>query len=170
MFFLNFTLAEFLAMLGTLSAAVVALYLLDRRRHRVRVATLRFFRLNDRPPEMKHRRKVRQPLSLVLQLLSLLLLLLAIAQLRFGSPDRSSRDHVLLLDSSAWMGARTGTGRLIDVARARARGYVKALPANDRVMVVRASELPMPATLFESDRTKILRAIDETQPGASTLN
>src|SRR5947209_5493852 len=128
MFFLNLSLPEFLALLGTLSVTDVALYLLDRRRRKLRVPTLRFFRLHDKPPEMKHRRRVQQPWSLVLQLLSLLLLLLAIAQLRLGSPDRSSRDHILLLDSSAWMAARTteprpsgSVTRLIDLARARAR-------------------------------------------------
>jgi hypothetical protein len=170
MFFLNLSLPEFLAILGALSATVVTLYLLDRQRRKLRVATLRFFRVNDKPPEMRHRRKVQQPWSLILQLLSLLFLLLAIAQLRLGSPDRTSRDHVLLLDSSAWMAARNGNGRLMEQARARARAYVNVLPGNDRVMVVRAGELPMPATLFESDRAKILRAIDETQPGASALN
>jgi hypothetical protein len=177
MFFLNLTLPEFLALLGTLSVTVVALYLLDRRRRKLRVATLRFFRLNEKPPEMKHRRRVQQPWSLILQLVSLLLLLLAIAQLRLGSPDRSSRDHVLLLDASAWMAARTANPaqagnvtRLIDLARSRARAYVRALPHNDRVMVVRAGELPMPATLFETDRQKIVQAIDQTQPGASALD
>jgi len=170
MFFLNLTLPEFLVLLGTLSATLVTLYLLDRQRRKLRVSTLRFFRVNDKPPEMKHRRKVQQPWSLVLQLLSLILLLLAIAQVRLGSPDRSSRDHVLLVDSSAWMAARSGNTRLIEQARARARAYVHALPRNDRVMVVRAGELALPATLFESDRAKITRAIDETQPGASALN
>ena len=170
MFFLNLSLPEFLTLLGALSGAIVALYLLDRQRRKIRVPTLRFFRTDDKPPQMRHRRKIQQPWSLLLQLVSLLLLLLAIAQLRLGSPDRTSRDHVLLLDSSAWMGARTGNTRLIDQARARARSYVKALPRNDRVMVVRAGEVPMPATLFESDRTKIERAINATQPGASALN
>src|SRR5258708_217628 len=170
MFFLNLSLAEFLTILGALSATIVTLYLLDRRRKKFRVPTLRFCRTDDKPPQMKHRRKIQQPWSLLLELLSLLLLLLAIAQLRLGSPDRTSRDHVLLLDSSAWMGARTGNTRLIDQARARARSYVKALPRNDRVMVVRAGEVPMPATLFESDRSKIERAINGTQPGASALN
>lgn len=170
MFFLNLSLPEFLALLGTLSGTLITLYLLDRQRRKLRVSTLRFFRVNDKPPEMKHRRKVQQPWSLVLQLLSLTLLLLAIAQVRLGSPDRSSRDHVLLVDSSAWMAARSGNTRLIEQARARARAYVRALPRNDRVMVVRAGELALPATLFESDRAKIARAIDETQPGASALN
>lgn len=170
MFFLNLSVPEFLALLGALSATVVTLYLLDRHRRKLRVSTLRFFRTYDKPPEMKHRRRVQQPWSLVLQLVSLLLLLLAIAQLRLGSPDRSSRDHVLLLDVSPWMAARNGNARLIEQARARGRAYVKALPRNDRVMVVRAGELPMPATLFETDRSKIVQAIDESQPGASALN
>jgi hypothetical protein len=170
MFFLNLSLPEFLGLLGSLSGVVVALYLLDRMRKKHTVSTLRFFALSDKPPVLKHRRKLQQPWSLILQLVSLLLLLLAIAQLRLGSPARSSRDHVLILDSSAWMAARTGQLRLIDQARAAARGYVRALPSSDRVMVVRADVLATPATLFESDRQKVQQAIDQTQPGAAPLN
>ena len=170
MFFLNLSLPEFLGLLGSLSGVVVALYLLDRMRKKHTVSTLRFFALSDKPPVLKHRRKLQQPWSLILQLLSLLLLLLAIAQLRLGSPARSSRDHVLILDSSAWMSARSGQVRLIDQARAAARGYVRMLPSSDRVMVVRADVLATPATLFESDRQKVQQAIDQTQPGAAPLN
>ena len=136
MFFLNLSLLEFIGVLGTLSSVVVALYLLDRVRNKHVVPTLRFFQTAEKPPEQKHRRKLQQPWSLILQLLSLLLLLLAIAQLRLGSPDRSARDHVLILDSSAWMAARNGQLRLIDQARAAARHYISLLPNNDRVMVV----------------------------------
>ena len=171
MFFLNLSLPEFLGLLGSLSGVVVALYLLDRMRKKHTVATLRFFALTDKPPVLKHRRKLQQPWSLILQLVSLLLLLLAIAQLRLGSPARSSRDHVLILDSSAWMAARTtGQLRLIDQARAAARAYIRMLPSSDRVMVVRADVLATPATLFESNRQKIQQAIDQTQPGAAPLN
>src|SRR3984893_11281087 len=170
MFFLNLSLPEFLGLLGSLSGVVVALYLLDRMRKKHTVATLRFFALSDKPPVLKHRRKLQQPSSLILQLLSLLLLLLAIAQRRLGSQARSSRDHVLILDSSAWMGARTGQVRLIDQARAAARTYVRMLPSSDRVRLVRADVLATPATLFESDRQKIQQAIDQTQPGAAPLN
>ena len=91
MFFLNLSLPEFLAVLGSLSGVVVALYLLDRLRKKYTVSTLRFFAVTERAPVLKHRRKLQQPWSLVLQLLSLLLLLLAIAQLRWGSPARASR-------------------------------------------------------------------------------
>jgi len=170
MFFLNLTLPEFLALLGSLSGVVVALYLLDRMRRKHTVPTLRFFALAEQPPVLQHRRKLQQPWSLILQLLSLLLLLLAIAQLRWGSPARAARDNVLILDASAWMNARSGQARLIDQARATAHRYVRLLPSSDRVMVLRADVLATPATLFESDRRKINQAIDETQPGGATLN
>ncbi|MBZ5609076.1 MAG: VWA domain-containing protein [Acidobacteriia bacterium] len=170
MFFLNLSLPEFLAILGSLSGVVVALYLLDRMRKKHTVSTLRFFELAEKPPVLKHRRKLQQPWSLVLQLISMLLLLLAIAQLRFGSPARSSRDHVLILDTSAWMGGRSGQARMIDQARAAARNYLRMLPSSDRVMVLRADVLATPATVFESDRLKIQQAIDQTQPGAGPLN
>ena len=170
MFFLNLTLPEFLALLGSFSGVVVALYLLDRMRRKHTVPTLRFFALAEQPPVLQHRRKLQQPWSLILQLLSLLLLLLAIAQLRWGSPARAARDNVLILDASAWMNARSGQARLIDQARAAAHRYVRLLPASDRVMVLRADVLATPATLFESDRRKIHQAIDQTQPGGATLN
>jgi hypothetical protein len=170
MFFFNLSFPEFLAILGSVSAVVVTLYLLDRARKKQTVATLRFFTALDRVPQYRHRRRLQQPWSLLLQLISMALLLLAIAQLRLGSPDRYSRDHVLILDTSAWMAARSGPGRLIDQARSGAKAYLKSLPANDRVMLVRADALATPATPFESDRSKLQRAIDQSQPGAAVLN
>src|ERR1700689_1776654 len=169
MFLFNLTLPEFLAILGSLSGLVVALYLLDRMRKHHTVATLRFFAAAEKPPVLKHRRKLQQPWSLLLQLISLLLLLLAIAQLRVGSPARYSRDHVIFPDAPAGMaarfgGARAGNGRLIDRARLAADNYVNALPPADRVMLVRADVLATPALRFESDRKKIHQAIDLTQP------
>ena len=169
MFFLNLSLLEFVGVLSTLASIVVALYLLDRVRNKHVVSTLRFFQTAEKPPQQKHRRKLQQPWSLILQLLSLLLLLLAIAQLRLGSPDRSSRDHVLILDSSAWMAARNGQMRLMDEARIAARRYLSLLPSSDRVMVVRADALATPANFFETDRTAIQRAIDRTQATAGGL-
>jgi hypothetical protein len=170
MFFLNLSLPEFLALLGTLSGGVVALYLLDRLRKKHTVPTLRFFTAMEKQPVLKHRRRLQQPWSLLLELVSIALLLLAIAQLRFGSPDRSSRDHVLILDTSAWMNARVGQARLIDQARAAARSYLRLIPSGDRVMVVRADVLATPATLFETSRVKLQQAIDLTQPGAGPLD
>jgi len=167
--FLNLSLGELLGIAGAISAGVVALYLLDRSKRRQVVATLRFWTAADSRTEMKHRKRIQQPWSLLLQLLSLLCLVIALAGPRLGSDD-SGRDHVLILDTSAWMGARVGRTTFIDEARAAARHYVKALPSRDRVMVVRADALATPVTAFESDRQVLEDAIRQSQPGASALN
>src|SRR5262249_12847062 len=122
--------------------------------------------------ELKHRRRIQQPWSLVLQLVSLALLLAAIAGPRFGFLDGSGSDHVLIVDTSAWMGStqQGQPGTLMDVARTAARAYVRSLPSRDRVMVVRADALATPVTAFESNRQVIDEAIRGSQPGSSALS
>jgi aerotolerance regulator-like protein/VWA domain-containing protein len=175
--FLNLGLGELLGLAGAISAGVVALYLLDRSKRRQLVATLRFWTPADVRTELKHRRRIQQPWSLVLQLISIALLLLAIAGPRWGGDDSAARDHVLILDTSAWMGARRAAGpnaarpgTLMDEAKAEARAYLNSLPGRDRVMLVRADALATPATAFESNRGAIAEAIRVSQPGASVLN
>ena len=169
MFFLNLSMFEFAAIFTALSGVVVALYLLDRSRKKIKVATLRFWNPSERPPEAKQRKKIQQPMSLFLQLLGILLLLAALGQLRWGEPDKSLRDHVLLLDTSAWMKARENRRPLMELAKADALAYVRALPATDRVMLVRTDALPTPATVFESSRTVLEDAIKATKSGSSAL-
>ncbi len=170
MFLLNLSLGEFLAIFSALSGVLVALYLLDRSRRRQKVATLRFWMSAQKPAEMKHRKRIQQPWSLLLQLISIGLLLLALAQLQLGSPDRVSRDHILILDTSAWMNAKVGRGVLMDAARATARSWLRLVPPADRVMVVRADALATPATALETNREVILDAIRQSSPGSSALN
>ncbi|HUI77822.1 MAG TPA: BatA and WFA domain-containing protein [Bryobacteraceae bacterium] len=170
MYFLNLSLAQFLAVFGTIAAVSIALYLLDRSRRRQVVSTLRFWVAADQPSVVARRKRIQQPWSLILQLISMALILLALAQLRFGSPDAAGRDHVLILETSAWMAARSGNRTLMDIARQRARQYVRAIPAGDHIMVVRADALATPATVFEPDRAKIDAAIAGSTPGSTALN
>src|SRR5712671_2852848 len=170
MYFLNLSFLQFLAVFGGISAISIALYLLDRSRRKLVVSTLRFWIAAEQPAVAARRRKVQQPWSLLLQLVSMALLLLAIGQLRLGTPAQAGRDHVIVLDTSAWMAGRSGNRTLMDVARDRARQYLKALPVRDRVMLVRADGMATPATRFETDRKKIEAAINESQPGSTALN
>jgi hypothetical protein len=170
MHLLNLTLAQFLALFGSASAVMLALYLLDRSRRRQLVSTMRFWVSAEQPTVVARRRRIQQPFSLLLQLASIALLLLAIAQLRLGAPASAPRDHILILDTSAWMAARTSTRTLMDLARERARAYVRAVPLRDRIMLVRADALTTPATAFEPDRKKLEQAIADSQPGATALN
>jgi len=169
-YLLNLTLWQFVAVFGSVAAVAVALYLLDRSRRQQVVSTLRFWVAASQPEAVARRRRIQQPWSLILQLASMALVLLAVAQLRWGAPAAAGRDHVLILDTSAWMAARSGNRTLMDLARDRARRYVRALPAQDRVMLVRADGLVTPATAWEPDRRKVEAAIMASQPGFTALD
>ena len=166
--FLNLSLGELVALGGALSAGIVALYLFDRTRRRRIVATLRFWTPSEVSSQWKRSRRVQQPWSLILQIVSMLLLLLAIAGPRFGG-TLAPRDHVLILDTSAWMGARTRQGILLDQAKAAALAYLDRLPAGDPVMLVRADALATPVTPFEARHKVVADAIRQSQPSASAL-
>ncbi len=166
--FLNLSLGEFAALAGVISAGLVALYLFDRSRRRRVVATLRFWTPSEISSEWKRSRRVQQPWSLILQILSMLLLLLAIAGPRLGGA-LAPRDHVLILDTSAWMGARTRQGILLDQAKSAALAYLDRIPAGDPVMLVRADALATPVTPFEARHAVVAEAVRKSQPSASAL-
>ncbi len=109
-------------------------------------------------------------MSLLLQIISLILLLLAIAGPQFGVFDGPGADHVVLLDTSAWTGAVTAQGTVLDTEKTRALAYINALPSRDRVMLVRSDALATPATSFELDRGIVETALRQTQSSASSLN
>ncbi len=167
--FLNLSLGEFAALAGVISAGLVALYLFDRSRRRRVVATLRFWTPSEVSSEWKRSRRVQQPWSLILQIISMVLLLLAISGPRLGG-NLAPRDHVLILDTSAWMGARTRQGILLDQAKSVALSYLDRLPAADPVMLVRADALATPVTPFESRHQVVADAIRQSQPSASALS
>ncbi len=169
MFFVNLTLGQFLALLGAGSALLVALYLLDRSRRRQVVATLRFWVAAQRAPESRRRRRLQEWPSLLLQVFTLVLLLAALAQPRPGSRGPQPRDHVLILDTSAWMAARADGETLMEQARKLARAWLRTVPAGDRVMLVRADAVATPATPFTSDFGQLDYAIEASRPSATAL-
>ena len=170
MFFLNLSFGEFAALLAGLSGIITALYLLDRTKRKRIVSTLRFWVDASRLDEQRRRKRVRDPWSLALQLLSLLLLLLAIGQLQWGSREQAGIDHILLLDTSSWMAQRNGSSDLLDEAKQKARAYVASLPPRDRVMVMRADGLTTPVTSFTDNRKQSFQAIAASQPSFTALN
>lgn len=170
MFFLNLSLGEFLGLLGVVSGLVTALYLLDRAKRKKVVSTLRFWRPAVTADERQSRKRMREPWSLLLQLIGLALLLLAIAQLEWGARGLSGRDHVLLLDTSAWSAARSPAGTVLDLEKRAALRYVRTIGGNDRVLVVRADGLAAPATTFTSSADQLAKAIAGSASQYSALN
>lgn len=171
--FLNLSWLQFLGAFGAIGIFCVALYLLDRNRRKQTVATLRFWVTPGLPSPVTRRRKIQQPISLLMQLAGMLLLLLAIGEMTFGGSQRARRDHVLILDTSAWM-ASGAPGRpnatLMDMARANAISWLRAVPESDRVLLIRANALATPATSWETNHGAVARAILETKPGATGID
>ena len=172
MFFLNLTAGEFLALLSALTGIITALYLLDRAKRKRIVSTLRFWTPAVRVDQRQSRKRMREPWSLILQLLSLLLLLLAIAELHWGARESRGRDHILLLDTSSWTSQRSPQGTLLQKEERMAQRYLAGLPTRDRVMLVRADGLATPVTPFTSDRAQVIDAVNDPAPGSppSTSN
>ncbi len=170
MFFLNLTAGEFFGLLGVLGGTITALYFLDRSKRRKVVSTLQFWVSAKSASEQRSRKKVNQPWSLLLQLVSLLLLLLAIAQLQWGTRPAAGRDHVLLIDTSSWSAARVSNGTVLRRELADASQYLSSLPAQDRVLLVRADALAAPATVFTTDREQTQTALRETVSSFSALD
>src|SRR5579875_246749 len=170
MFFLNLTAAEFVTLLSVLGGLIAALYLLDRTKRKKIVSTLRFWTPEGSARESQCRRRVRDPWSLALQLAGLLLLLLAIAQLQWGSRERSGRNYVVLLDASAWSAQSDERHTVLDREKEAAERYLTALAPMDRIMLVRADALATPLTPFTTDRARIARALHAVAAGYSALN
>jgi hypothetical protein len=170
MFFLNLTAGEFFTLLGVAGGLITALYLLDKSKRRKVVSTLRFWVPASSAEELQSRRRMREPWSLLLQLLGLLLLLLALAQLQWGSKRWRGKDHVLLLDTSAWSSSHGRGSPLLDAEKGLALDYLSRLPAADRVMVVRVDGLATPMTPFTSNRKQLAAAIDRSASESSALN
>ncbi len=160
--FLNLSPAEFFVLLGTASAFITALYLLDRNKKRRVVSTLRFWAASTEAEEQKNRKRVREPWSLLLQLVALLCLCLAIAQIHWGGAQRPVRNHVLLIDTSS--------ASVLTDEKTLARQYVQRLPATDRVMLVEVDGLVTPITSFTSDRTQLEQSIRQATASHSALN
>ncbi len=172
MFFLNLTPAQFFLLFLPVCAAVITLYLYDRSRRRQVVSTLRFFRHPGQSAVFARRRKIRQPWSLILQLISLTAISLAVAQPQLGPWSRRPRDHVLILETSAWMNSTDGStgASLMQEARRQALNYLRAIPPSDRVMLVRADQLATPVTPFTQDRQTLERAVSASEAGSTVLN
>src|SRR3954451_5516658 len=111
MFFLNLSAGEFFALLGALGGLVTALYLLDRTKRKKIVSTLHFWTFAAAAQDQQPRKRMNQPWSLLLQRLSLALLLLAIAQLQWGTRAARAPDHVELHRTGARSGHAHGADR-----------------------------------------------------------
>ena len=148
-----------------LAAAALWLYLHHRRPQHRKVSTLRFW-ASVQPIAQPRRRKLREPWAFLAQILFLLLLVLALANPRWG-PAIEGRSVVIVLDASIWSQARpAGEPAWIDRERAEAMRVLDSLPGGDRVLLLRAEADAPPILPFTTDRVALRRAILNAQPSS----
>ena len=146
---------------------LIALHLLRPRRRRVVLSTTTLWHeaLKDREPRVGLRTLLRN-LSLLLLLASALALALALAGPQWLTRASGRADTVLVLDVSASMKTRSGSGRTrFDLALAEAANIVDGLPREGRMLVMTSGHKALLRTGFEADRDALRRALAQIRPG-----
>ena len=156
---------ETLLVWAGLAAVSLWLYLHHRRPQRRKVSTLRFW-ASVQPVSQPRRRKLREPWAFLAQILFLLLLVLALANPRWGTA-LEGRNVAIVLDASIWSQMRpAGQPAWIDQERAEALRVLNSLPAGDRVLLLRAEADAPPILPFTTDHAALRRAILSVQPSS----
>jgi hypothetical protein len=151
-----------------LAASALAVWLyLHQRPIRRRVSTLRFWA--DLPPSIFRRRRwLREPWALAAQILFLLFVILALANVRWGNVS-DVRRVAIVMDASIWSQVQLqGQSPLIAQVRADTDRILNSLPNTDEVLLLRAEADAAPALPFSPDRAAQLRAVALTR--ASSVN
>jgi hypothetical protein len=161
--------AEVAAVWSALAALALWLYLHHRRPQRRRVSTLRFW-ASVQPIAQPRRRRLREPWAFLAQVLFLLLLVLALANPRWGVTFEG-RSAVIVLDTSIWSQMRpAGATPWIDRARAEAERLLDSLPPGDRVLLLSAEADAPPILAFTTDRGAMRRAIADARPSSGVAD
>jgi Ca-activated chloride channel family protein len=160
---------EIAAVWTALAASALWLYLHHRRPKHKKVSTLRFW-ASVQPASRPRRRKLREPWAFLAQIIFLLLLVLALANPRWGSAA-DARSVAIVFDASIWSQMRpAGEPAWIDRERGEALRLLDSLPGDDRVLLLRAEPDAPPILPFTTDRAAERRAILEAQPSSGAAD
>jgi len=150
-------------------ALPLLIHLFTRQKSKViYFSTLRF--LHELQKQQIRRLKIRQVLLLLLRVLIVLLLILAFARPTFKTSAAVSADAgahltaVIILDNTLSMGAESKQGRLIEIAKKRARELLIAMRNGDEIYLLHPTDPPRFA--YEEARyslQSVREAIDEVE-------
>ena len=155
-----------LALLGLLFVpAVIAMYLLKLRREETLVpSTLLWQRLVADLEANAPWQRLRRSLLLLLQLLLVIILVLLAARPFLERPAGLARDIVLVMDTSASMGATDVSPNRQAAARDAALAALRDLPTGGKVSVIEAGRTAKIVASGTTDLGRIRQAIDKLQP------
>ena len=140
---------------------VILIHLFTRRRRRLTVSSLRFWRTvrHQRKPALLM--KLVQNLNLLLQVLAVALLALAASRPAVGGPELFGvRQALLVIDTSASMHVEDSEAARIDRAKAHARSLVSKLPRRAEARVLEAGARTRLSPWLPGDSAELRDAID----------
>ncbi len=152
--------------LSALLPIILAFYFLKLRREEVRFSSTYLWQelVRDTAANAPWQR-LRLSWLLILQLLFLVLLMLALARPFTWTRGTTGNALILVVDTSASMGARDlAPNRLAEAAR-QARRLIETLPVETRVTLVIAGDTAQVLLAGSTDRGQIFRALESLQPG-----
>lgn len=151
-------------------AVLVALYLYDRRRRVVPVATMFLWKRIAAHPLQRER--FRPDALFVLRLLVLGALIAGYLRPFFADdmPAAGGAPLIVVLDASASMQARERDGTRFDLARARIGRLASALPSDAETMLITAAERPHVALRWSADHRRLADRLATLAPSDTPTN
>jgi Ca-activated chloride channel family protein len=158
----------FLPLIGGL---IVAMYILKLRRKDVVVSSTFLWRQVIRDVQANAPfQKLRRNLLLLLQLIVAALLIFALSRPFFYAMDFGGRNFVVIVDTSASMGATDVSPSRLETAKREANDLVGAMKPGDMMLVLSASSRPDAVTGFTDDRSELHRAVNGLQVHQTPTN
>jgi len=157
-------------LLAGLLGVLIALYLWERAKRDVEVPSLLLW--DSVPVTTARAARLRFEWLLALQSLLLLALIAALADPSLDANDaaKTAARTVFVLDCSASMQAREGRETRFDTARRTLRERLAALPADDEVMLIAATQQPNVVVAPTTDHAAALRELAALQATDTRAN
>lgn len=161
MTFAGLPLTTLLGIGAVVGALTVALYVLKLRRRPVPVPFTRLWQqvLSDEQSSSLFSR-LRQLLSLLLQLVIVTALVLALGDPRAEGHREAGRTFVVLLDASASMAATDTPPSRLERGREEVLRIIEGMAAADRMLLVRMGATPTPLTTLTDDAAALKSAVE----------
>ncbi len=158
----------FLPLIGGL---IVVMYILKLRRKDVIVSSTFLWRQVIRDVQANAPfQKLRRNLLLLLQLIAAALIIFALARPFFYAMDFGGRNFVVIVDTSASMGATDVSPSRLELAKRQAHDLVGAMKPGDQMLILSAYSRPDAVTGFTDDRSELNRAINGLQVHQTPTN
>jgi hypothetical protein len=165
MVFAGLPLSTLLAIGGAFAAATVLLYVLKLRRRPLAVPFTRLWRevLSEKQSSSLFS-QLKRLLSLLLSLLMVGALVLALGDPRPSGHRTEGRSFVVLVDTSASMGATDEKPSRLGAAQKRLSEIIQGLSATDRMQIVSMGPTPRPLTTLTDDEGALQAATQSLRP------